>query len=100
MMQRIVDAIKSRFSGNDESKKMQKYILKQQFEGLSVSNIEGLHKGYDRFQSLLSQLEIMARCILLSLPQLDHEGLGTDWLENDLEEMELEVESGMISIEN
>ncbi|GJZ81351.1 hypothetical protein Tco_0646345 [Tanacetum coccineum] len=37
---------------------MQKYILKQQFEGFSVSNSEGLHKGYDRFQSLLSQLEI------------------------------------------
>ncbi|GJY51636.1 hypothetical protein Tco_0442483 [Tanacetum coccineum] len=52
------DAIKSRFSGNDESKKMQKYILKQQFEGFSISNSEGLHKGYDRFQSLLSQLEI------------------------------------------
>ncbi|GJX13690.1 hypothetical protein Tco_0205448 [Tanacetum coccineum] len=43
---------------NDESKKMQKYILKQQFEGFSVSNSEGLHKSYDRFQSLLSQLEI------------------------------------------
>ncbi|GJY80394.1 putative ribonuclease H-like domain-containing protein [Tanacetum coccineum] len=52
------EAIKSRFSGNDESKKMHKYILKQQFEGFSVSNSEGLHKGYDRFQSLLSQLEI------------------------------------------
>ncbi|GKD48835.1 hypothetical protein Tco_1277811 [Tanacetum coccineum] len=47
-----------KFGGNDESKKMQKYILKQQFEGFSVSNSEGLHKGYDRFQSLLSQLEI------------------------------------------
>ncbi|GKF78079.1 hypothetical protein Tco_0230549 [Tanacetum coccineum] len=34
------------------------YILKQHFEGFSVSNTEGLHKGYDRFQSLLSQLEI------------------------------------------
>ncbi|GJS96844.1 hypothetical protein Tco_0803812 [Tanacetum coccineum] len=52
------EAIKSRFGGNDESKKMQKYILNQQFEGFSVSNSEGLHKGYDRFQSLLSQLEI------------------------------------------
>ncbi|GJZ48327.1 ribonuclease H-like domain-containing protein [Tanacetum coccineum] len=37
---------------------MQKYILKQQFEGFSVSNSEGLHKGYDMFQSLLSHLEI------------------------------------------
>ncbi|GJR28902.1 hypothetical protein Tco_1105134 [Tanacetum coccineum] len=52
------EAIKSRFGGNNESKKMQKYILKQQFESFSVSNSEGLHKGYDRFQSLLSQLEI------------------------------------------
>ncbi|GKA21945.1 hypothetical protein Tco_0707907 [Tanacetum coccineum] len=52
------EAIKSRFGGNNESKKMQKYILKQQFKGFSVSNSEGLHKGYDRFQSLLSQLEI------------------------------------------
>ncbi|GJU68719.1 putative ribonuclease H-like domain-containing protein [Tanacetum coccineum] len=48
------DAIKSRFGGNDESKKMQKYILKQQFEGFSVSNSEGLHKGYDRRVDSLS----------------------------------------------
>ncbi|GJZ96874.1 putative ribonuclease H-like domain-containing protein [Tanacetum coccineum] len=53
----LQEAIKSRFGGNDESKKMQKYILKQQFEGFSVSNSEGPHKGYDRFQSLLNQLE-------------------------------------------
>ncbi|GJZ56210.1 ribonuclease H-like domain-containing protein [Tanacetum coccineum] len=52
------DAIKSRFGGNDKLKKMQKYILKQQFEEFYVSNSEGLHKGYDRLQSLLSQLEI------------------------------------------
>nr|GEU66797.1 ribonuclease H-like domain-containing protein [Tanacetum cinerariifolium] len=51
-------AIKSRFGGNDESKKMQKYLLKQQFEGFFVSTLEGLHKGYDKFQTLLSQLEI------------------------------------------
>ncbi|GJV89449.1 ribonuclease H-like domain-containing protein [Tanacetum coccineum] len=52
------NAIKSRFGGNDESKKMQKYILKQQFEGFTVSNTDEIHKGYERFQSLLSQLEI------------------------------------------
>nr|GEU31824.1 putative reverse transcriptase, RNA-dependent DNA polymerase [Tanacetum cinerariifolium] len=37
---------------------MQKYLLKQQFEGFSVSASEGLHKGYDRFQTLLGQLKI------------------------------------------
>ncbi|GJZ19535.1 hypothetical protein Tco_0556125 [Tanacetum coccineum] len=52
------EAIRSRFGGNDESKKMQKYIIKQQFDGFSISNSKGLHKGYDKFQSLLSQLEI------------------------------------------
>nr|GFA88812.1 hypothetical protein [Tanacetum cinerariifolium] len=37
---------------------MQKYFLKQQFEGFSVSTSKGLHKEYDMFQTLLSQLEI------------------------------------------
>nr|GEX38672.1 xylulose kinase-1 [Tanacetum cinerariifolium] len=36
------EAIKSRFCGNDESKKMQKYLLKQQFKGFSVSASEAL----------------------------------------------------------
>nr|GEU44956.1 ribonuclease H-like domain-containing protein [Tanacetum cinerariifolium] len=58
------EAIKLRFGGNDESKKMQKYLLKQQFEGFSVSTSEGLHKGYDRFQTLLSQLEIHGAGVL------------------------------------
>ncbi|GJS84459.1 hypothetical protein Tco_0751000 [Tanacetum coccineum] len=41
-------AIKSRFGGNVESKKMQKTVLKQQFEKFSVSDTEGLDKAYDR----------------------------------------------------
>nr|GEU77802.1 hypothetical protein [Tanacetum cinerariifolium] len=40
----IWEATKSRFGDNDESKKMQKYLLKQQFEAFSVSASEGLHK--------------------------------------------------------
>nr|GEU91256.1 putative reverse transcriptase domain-containing protein [Tanacetum cinerariifolium] len=32
------EAIKSKFYGNDESKKMQKYLLKQQFEGTTASS--------------------------------------------------------------
>nr|GEX81606.1 ribonuclease H-like domain-containing protein [Tanacetum cinerariifolium] len=96
----IWEAIKSRFGGNDESKKMQKYILKQQFESFSISNSEGLHKGYDMFQSLLSQLETHGSCVstedanqkFLSGPQLDHEDLEqVD--EFDLEEMDLKWQS-------
>ncbi|GJT02470.1 hypothetical protein Tco_0823639 [Tanacetum coccineum] len=51
-------AIKSRFGGNVESKKMQKNVLKQQFENFFVSDIEGLDKAYDRFQKLISLLEV------------------------------------------
>ncbi|GJZ77174.1 ribonuclease H-like domain-containing protein [Tanacetum coccineum] len=51
-------AIKSRFSGNVESKKMQKNVLKQQFENFFVSDTEGLDKAYDRFQKLISLLEV------------------------------------------
>nr|GEU46327.1 ribonuclease H-like domain-containing protein [Tanacetum cinerariifolium] len=52
----MLEAIKSRFSGNDESKKMQQYLLKQQFEGFFVSASKGLHKGYDRTKPGLDTL--------------------------------------------
>ncbi|GKA59102.1 hypothetical protein Tco_0758415 [Tanacetum coccineum] len=49
-------AIKSRFGGNVE--KMQKNVLKQQFENFSVTDTESLDKAYDRFQKLTSLLEV------------------------------------------
>ncbi|GKB01023.1 hypothetical protein Tco_0829067 [Tanacetum coccineum] len=51
-------AIKSRFGGNEESKKMQKNVLKHQFENFVTTSNETLDKAYDRFQKLISQLEI------------------------------------------
>ncbi|GKA70682.1 hypothetical protein Tco_0776821 [Tanacetum coccineum] len=51
-------AIKSRFGGNVESKKMQKNVLKHQFEIFSTASNENLDKAYDRFQKLISQLEV------------------------------------------
>ncbi|GJS01094.1 hypothetical protein Tco_0317602 [Tanacetum coccineum] len=52
-------AIKTRFGGNANSKKMQKAVLKQQFEAFTISSKESLEKGYDRFQKLLSQLDAL-----------------------------------------
>ncbi|GJR47937.1 retrovirus-related pol polyprotein from transposon TNT 1-94 [Tanacetum coccineum] len=52
------EAIKSRFDGNVESKKMQKNVLKHQFENFSTASNENLDKAYDRFQKLISQLEV------------------------------------------
>nr|GEY03243.1 xylulose kinase-1 [Tanacetum cinerariifolium] len=40
-------AVKARFGGNEESKKMRKTMLKQEFSEFRVSEEKGLHKGYD-----------------------------------------------------
>ncbi|GKF97942.1 hypothetical protein Tco_0293763, partial [Tanacetum coccineum] len=58
----IWEAIRTRFGGNANSKKMKKAIFKQQFEAFKISSSEGLEKGYDRFQQLLSQLEAHGAC--------------------------------------
>ncbi|GJS31361.1 putative ribonuclease H-like domain-containing protein [Tanacetum coccineum] len=52
-------AVKARFGGNEESKKIRKSMLKQEFSDFKVTKSEGLHKGYDRFQKILSQLNQM-----------------------------------------
>ncbi|GKD02776.1 ribonuclease H-like domain-containing protein [Tanacetum coccineum] len=67
---------------------MQKYILKQQFEGFSVSNSEGLHKGYDRFQSLMSQLKIHGAGV---------DSLSFDDLYNNLRVFEKDVKGSTAS---
>ncbi|GKF86828.1 hypothetical protein Tco_0254655, partial [Tanacetum coccineum] len=41
------EAIKTRFGGNKESKKMQKTILKQQYENFATSRSKELDKTYD-----------------------------------------------------
>ncbi|GJU64187.1 zinc finger, CCHC-type containing protein [Tanacetum coccineum] len=57
------EAIKNRIGVNKESKKMQKTILKQNYENFAASSQEGLDKTYDRFQKLISQLEIHGEVI-------------------------------------
>ncbi|GKC27933.1 ribonuclease H-like domain-containing protein [Tanacetum coccineum] len=52
-------AIKARFGGNEESKKMQKSFLKQEFEEFKITEAEGLHTGYDKFQKILSQMNTL-----------------------------------------
>nr|GEU40334.1 hypothetical protein [Tanacetum cinerariifolium] len=52
----IWNAIKARFGGNAESKKMRKSMLKQEFSEFRIGEAEGLHKGYDMMQKILSQL--------------------------------------------
>ncbi|GKA03741.1 hypothetical protein Tco_0676522 [Tanacetum coccineum] len=115
------EAIKTRFGGNKESKKMQKTILKQQYENFTASRSEGLDKTYDRFQKLISQLEIHGEVIsqedanlklLRSLPSAwnnialimrnkdDLDGLSMDDLYNNLKVYEAEIKSQSSSSSN
>nr|GEW57482.1 hypothetical protein [Tanacetum cinerariifolium] len=54
----LMEAIEKRFGRNTETKKVQKTLLKQQFENFSGSSSEGLDQIHDRLQKLVSQLEI------------------------------------------
>nr|GEU69068.1 hypothetical protein [Tanacetum cinerariifolium] len=117
------EAIKTRFGGNKEYKKMT--ILKQQYENFAASRSESLDKTYDMFQKLISQLKIhvnsahevfaansqgqafastYADDVMFSFfanqsnsPQLDNEELehiDTD----DLEEMDLKWQVAMLTM--
>ncbi|GJT53262.1 hypothetical protein Tco_0988316 [Tanacetum coccineum] len=59
----LMEAIKKRFRGNKESKKVQKTLLKQQYENFNGNSSEGLDQIYDRRQKLISQLEIHGEII-------------------------------------
>ncbi|GJX48858.1 putative ribonuclease H-like domain-containing protein [Tanacetum coccineum] len=59
----LMEAIEKRFGGNKESKKVQKTLLKQQYENFNGKCSEGLDQIYDRLQKLISQLEIHGETI-------------------------------------
>ncbi|GJV22311.1 putative reverse transcriptase domain-containing protein [Tanacetum coccineum] len=115
------EAIKARFGGNTKLKKMQKTILKQQYENFAASRYEGLDKTYDRFQKLISQLEIHSEVIsqedanlklLISLPSAwnnialimrnksDLDTLSMDDLYNNLKMYESEIKGQSSSSSN
>nr|GEW74973.1 hypothetical protein [Tanacetum cinerariifolium] len=55
----LMEAIEKKFSGNKETKKVQKTLLKQQYENFTGSSFESLDQIHDRLQKLISQLEIL-----------------------------------------
>nr|GEW60812.1 ribonuclease H-like domain-containing protein [Tanacetum cinerariifolium] len=54
----LMEAIEKRFKGNTETKKVQKTLLKQQYENFTGFSSESLDHIHDRLQKLVSQLEI------------------------------------------
>nr|GEX98115.1 ribonuclease H-like domain-containing protein [Tanacetum cinerariifolium] len=63
----LMEAIKKRFGGNTETKKVQKTLLKQQYKNFSGYSTKSLDQIHDWLQKLISQLEILG----VSLSQKD-----------------------------
>nr|GEU35705.1 putative ribonuclease H-like domain-containing protein [Tanacetum cinerariifolium] len=95
----LMEAIKKRFGGNTKTKKVQKTLMKQQYENFTGSSSKSLDQIHDRLQKLISQLEILG----VSLSQKDINlkflrSLPTEWRthtliwrnKTDLEEQSLD----------
>nr|GEY36792.1 putative ribonuclease H-like domain-containing protein [Tanacetum cinerariifolium] len=110
----LMEAIKKRFGGNNETKKVQKTLLKQQYEKFIGLSFESLDQIHYKLQKLISQLEILGESLsqedinlkfLRSLPtewrthtlnwrnKTDLEDQSLDDLFNSLKIYEAEVKS-------
>ncbi|GJZ84536.1 hypothetical protein Tco_0649875, partial [Tanacetum coccineum] len=91
-------AVKARFGGNEESKKMKKTMLKQQFAEFSVTEEEGLHKGYDNDDINLKFLRALpsswSQVALALKTRGGLESMSFDDLYNKLRSLELDVRIG------
>ncbi|GJX97499.1 putative ribonuclease H-like domain-containing protein [Tanacetum coccineum] len=117
----LMEAIKKRFGGNKESKKVQKTLLKQQYENFNRNRSEGLDQIYDRLEKLINQLEIHGEIIsqedvnlklLRSLPyewkthtliwrnKSDLDTMSMDDLYNNLKIYEIEVKGSSSTSQN
>nr|GEU86226.1 ribonuclease H-like domain-containing protein [Tanacetum cinerariifolium] len=57
----LMESIEKRFGGNKETKKVQKTLLKQQYENFSGTSSESLDQIHNRLQKLISQLKIIEK---------------------------------------
>nr|GEV64773.1 hypothetical protein [Tanacetum cinerariifolium] len=59
----LMEAIEKWFGGNKETKKVQKTLLKKQYENFIGLSSESLDQIHDRMQTLISQLEILGETL-------------------------------------
>ncbi|GKB95500.1 ribonuclease H-like domain-containing protein [Tanacetum coccineum] len=59
----LMEAIEKRYGGNKDSKKVQRTLLKQQYENFALLSSEIMDQTFDRLQKLISQLEIQGEVI-------------------------------------
>ncbi|GKD99466.1 hypothetical protein Tco_1387450 [Tanacetum coccineum] len=65
----LMEAIEKRYGGNKESNKVQRTLLKQQYENFVGSSSETIDQTFDRLQKLISQLEIQGSSSTSQNPQ-------------------------------
>nr|GFA41025.1 hypothetical protein [Tanacetum cinerariifolium] len=87
----LMEAIEKRFGGNNETKKVQKTILKQQFVNFTGSSSEGLDQIHDRLQKLKTHTLIWR-----NKPDLEEQNLND--LFNSLKIYETEVKQSSSSV--
>nr|GEU29176.1 ribonuclease H-like domain-containing protein [Tanacetum cinerariifolium] len=98
----LMEAIEKRFGGNKDTKKVQKTLLKQQYDNFTGSGSESLDQIHDRLQKLISQLKILGESLsqedinlklhhktllLCNTPKLARSGIlgserATSWINN------------------
>ncbi|GJR54330.1 hypothetical protein Tco_1404851 [Tanacetum coccineum] len=59
----LMEAIEKRYGGNKESKKVQRTLLKQQYDNFAGSSSETMDQTFNRLQKLITQLEIQGEVI-------------------------------------
>ncbi|GJX73709.1 putative ribonuclease H-like domain-containing protein [Tanacetum coccineum] len=117
----LMENIEKRYGGNKESKKVQRTLLKQQYENFSGSSLETMDQTFNRLQKLISQLEIQGETItqedmnlklLRSLPsewkthaliwrnKVEIETISLDNLYNNLKIYELELKNSTNKSQN
>ncbi|GKA08198.1 hypothetical protein Tco_0687529 [Tanacetum coccineum] len=85
-----MEAIEKRYGGNKESKKVQRTLLKQQYENFAGSSSETMDQTFDRLQKLISQLEIQGE-VCKTRNKEEIETISLDDLYNNLKIYEPEL---------
>ncbi|GJX24035.1 hypothetical protein Tco_0228480 [Tanacetum coccineum] len=117
----LMEAIEKRYGGNKESKKVQRTLLKQQYENFAGTSSEIIDQTFDRLQKLIIQLEIQVEVIaqedmnlklLRSLPsewkthaliwrnKVEIETISLDDLYNNLKIYEYEIKGSTSTNQN
>ncbi|GJR91144.1 putative ribonuclease H-like domain-containing protein [Tanacetum coccineum] len=86
----LFDAIQTRFSGNDATRKTQKTLLKHMYENFNASSTESIDSIFNRLQKIVSQLAIWSE-------NISQEDLNLNFFDNT---NEVNTANGQVSTAN